>query len=107
METAEGVAVLAAQAAAQAAEAALLKAHVDDRTAASLENLVTAFREHAAADMVWVQRLNAKITENTVVTEQIKEILDGFRVATKIIKFILVWTALIGGAVAAVMGLRR
>jgi len=46
--------------------------------------------------------LKTEIATNTVVTLQVKEILDGFRVVGRIVAFIAKWAGIIAGLFIAV-----
>lgn len=60
-------------------------------------------KEHVAADAVSLGALNAKMDSHAAMMAQVKEILDSFSLAGKISKIILLWAAMLGGAVVAIV----
>ena len=90
-----------------AANLAVLRRATDGQLSASIAALQHLVESHVEADLAAMSVLNAQMTANTVLTLQVKEILDGFKTFGAIVKFVLKWVALVGGAIAAVVALRK
>ena len=107
MSAAQERASVAAIAVDAAANLAVLRRQTDGALQASLVEIKKLVEDHVEADNAAFTALRTEMAANTVVTLQVKEILDVFKTFGAIVKFVLKWVTLIGGAIAAVVALRK